>query len=117
MKYAHHTEQKDLNARAFTLRNLSAQFLEQSFYVRPSNIGRDRPSVDQFDSALMFAFHGLIVSKYSIGNKRKHLASNRHQGHYPPFSTSRLIFSAGTRDPQQGQDSSTPLASSRLIAA
>jgi hypothetical protein len=79
MKHSHHTEQKDLNAGTFTLRNLSAQFLEQAFDVRPSNIGRDRPSVDQFDGALMFAFHGNIVPIISINNKNQGLVDNRQR--------------------------------------
>lgn len=33
------------------------------------------------------------------------------------FSTSRLILSAGTREPQQGHAATVPFASSRLMAA
>ncbi len=76
MEHPHHSEQKDLDARSFTLRDFSAQFLEQPFDVRPSNIGRDWPSVDQFDGALMFAFHGHIVSIVSTNNKGNNLSAS-----------------------------------------
>lgn len=84
MKHPHHTEQKNLNARTLTLRNLSAQFLEQSLYVGPSDIGRDRPGMNQFDGALMFAFHQAIVPIVDIiNNKNKELTPLFHFSYEP----------------------------------
>jgi len=70
MEHPHHTEQKNLDARAFTLCNISAQLLEQGFYVRPPNIGRNWPRIDQFDGTLMFASHEAMVSIISTTLKR-----------------------------------------------
>lgn len=63
MKDTHHTEQEHLHPRTFALRNLGTQLPEQSLDVPPAHIGRDRPGMDQFKGALVFAFHNVMVSK------------------------------------------------------
>ena len=70
MKDTHHTEQEHLHPRTFALRNLGPQLPEQSLDVPPAHIGRDRPGMDQFKGALVFAFHDVMVSKNDIRRKQ-----------------------------------------------
>jgi len=37
--------------------------------IPPAHIGRDRPGMDQFKGALVFAFHDVMVSKNDIRRK------------------------------------------------
>ena len=50
-------------ARDEPTKDLTPRNTEQSLDVPPAHIGRDRPGMDQFKGALVFAFHDPMVSK------------------------------------------------------
>ena len=74
MKHSNQSKQKHLNPRTFAFFKLSTKLKEQCFDVNPPNICRDRTCEDQFQRALVFAFHKIMVAKNGIKIKEESIS-------------------------------------------
>lgn len=65
MKHAYFVEQNNRNATALPLADLSIELLEESQNVSPGDAAADGSAKNQLESALMPAFHRLMVLLFS----------------------------------------------------
>jgi len=70
VKNPHFAKQKDRNATAPPLFNLSPQFSEKALNIAPLDIAACWPRKNQFNNSLMPAFHSIIVP--FLGTENNH---------------------------------------------
>ena len=66
MKHPHHAKQKNLYARAFALCRLCTKLPQQRLNIGSANICLDRSGENQFQGALVLAFHRFMVAQNGI---------------------------------------------------